>query len=240
MTLHRTVNSWFYIVNIDGVNTCSHLPKTWEMVLSLRTWNGKSPPQAQQARLIILTAWKQRLSPNPFWSNVTLETLTPSPTVHDLQRLPAERIFLSCFPPSLKQKMWPFATLLISVDLKVPISYLIYKGYTIKFSSIITPPPRLTSQLILKPSPPFHRNHSGIEHQQPNGQIQYSLFSPHLTWVFWPNDTTTTPFFLQRLFSPSSHSVLSTSLPLALLTCLLCGCLHFHHLQCWENQSYLL
>lgn len=211
MTLHRTVDSWFYIVNIDGVNTCSHLPKTWEMVLSLRTWNGKSPPQAQQARLIILTAWKQWLSPNPFWRSVTLETLTPSPTAHDLQRLLAERIFLSCCPPSLKQKMWPFATLLISVELKVPISYLICKGYTIKFSSIIAPP-RLTSQLILKPSPPFHRSHSGIEHQQPNGQIQSSLQSSsylslakwHYNYPFFPSKAFLTFLTLCTVHFPSS------------------------------------
>lgn len=213
------------------MKTCSHLPKTWETVLSLRAWNGKSPPQASQARLIIITAWKQRLSPNPFQNSVTLEALPPLPTAHDLRRLPAERAFLNCCPPSLKQKIGPFATLLTCVDSKDPISYPIYKGYLIKFSSYHYPPTTTTAYLPVTTQaiPTIPQGPHGIEYQQP--MVGFKL--PFLVLIFfeflWWKDTTTTPLILQSLFSPSSYSVQSISLTLALLACLICGCLQFCH-----------
>lgn len=166
------------------MKTCSHLPKTWETVLSLRAWNGKSPPQASQARLIIITAWKQRLSPNPFQNSVTLEALPPLPTAHDLRRLPAERAFLNCCPPSLKQKIGPFATLLTCVDSKDPISYPIYKGYLIKFSSYHYPPHHHRLPPSYYSSHPHHSTRT-TWHWVPatHGRIQASLFGPHLFWV---------------------------------------------------------
>lgn len=149
------------MVNIDGVNTCSHLPKTWEIILSKRTWNGKFTSTGIASKVnsakrlenrggvlaLSATVWLQNLW-HPFPQPRTLETSC---------RGDISQLFLSKSETDSKA-IYRFSDLCglgrhnFLPKLGRPHNETLFYRHC------------LTSQSILHPSPTLHRNHSGMAH----------------------------------------------------------------------------